>query len=291
MNITPGELGKFLSNKDKIAEMIAKIQEMTKDIHELTDALADKKQMLANLQTELNDMCKAVGITIDFTNDAPVIDEVQEEVTQSVKKEEMVAPLLPDVNEISKVFEGNLSDFVNSFDETIAPAVEAEPQTPVIEAAPVAEQVPVTKAGERFSVKKTASAIIDEPAKALFGAAGIISKASETDKVETVDGIRDGLKSLYGKVVGDSPERVTEIEANIDMPLTKESSEELITGIEKCIKYYPKYKKEAAERKTAPVPDMAPGLEDDIHRSFESMDTSLNDLKSIDDILNGSRGM
>ena len=291
MNITPGELGKFLSNKDKIAEMIAKIQEMTNDIHELTDALADKKQMLADLQAELNDMCKAVGITIDFTKDAPVIDEVQEVETQPVKKEEMEAPLLPEVDEISRVFEGNLSDFVNSFDETIAPAVEAEQQTPVMEEIPVVEQVPVTKTGERYAVKKTASAIIDEPAKALFGAAGIISKASETDKVETVDGIRDGVKSLYGKVVGDSPERVTEIEANVDMPLTKESSEELITGIEKCIKYYPKYKKEAAERKTAPVPDMVSGLEDDIHRSFESMDTSLNDLKSIDDILNGSRGM
>ena len=291
MNITPGELGKFLSNKDKIAEMIDRIQEMTREIHELTDSLADKKQMLADLQTELNDMCKSVGITIDFTNDAPVIDKAKSEEIQSVKREETEAPLLSDVDEVSKVFEGNLSDFVNSFDETVSPMAKPEPQTPAIEAAPIVEPAPVTKIGERFSVKKSASAIIDAPAKALFESAGILSKATELREIETVDGIRDGLRNLYGKVVGSSPDGIPEIEENIDKPLTLESSEILTNGIGKCIKGYPKYKKEAAERKTMPVSDETLGLEDDIQKRFESLDRSLTDMKSIDDKLYGSRGM
>ena len=135
---------------------------------------------------------------------------------------------------------------------------------PIVEVTPVEETYAPVQ-GKRYKVKKVASAIIDQHAKAIFhgaaissitlGFAGLSLAPGGVLLAATAGFVGGGLLSetidkLYRKIAGNSGEKIDELE-NIDKSgdLTPEKTNKLLAGLKKLSKLYPKIKRGKHEKR------------------------------------------
>ena len=84
MNISMKNLEELLTNKDVISNLIRQIEVAKIKEEDLTHELDENKRLIADLQAQLDEICKNLGVTIDFTKDDTLTFETETSVVPDI---------------------------------------------------------------------------------------------------------------------------------------------------------------------------------------------------------------